>query len=435
MWNVLTNQSTNEPYGNKYTPYRIWQSILQSSDRNEIMQALKEEDRDKVIAMVNRLNEINKSITAIEKKQNEIKAELGNLNAELVDTLLTLELLEADLERKQQEIDEAQAEYERVKKLEEDQYHAMKYRIRFMYEKEETSYIQMLLEAESITDFLNKADFVRYISEYDDEKLDEYQDTREMVAETKAVLEEYRAEYEKTKELTAEQKVILEEEQAELEEVQEAQQIYKADLDKKIAAAKTKATDFETELANAQAKAKEYQNTIKEQNAKIKKLQEEEEKRLRAETATREEASAETNNSVNSGNAGGNQSSNTSSGSATTATGSGNGAAIANYALQFVGNPYVYGGTSLTNGADCSGFTQSVHKHFGISIPRSSSGQANAGKNVSLSAIQAGDVIYYGGHVGIYIGGGKIVHASTAKTGIKISNYTYRTPICARRYW
>lgn len=362
----------------------------------------------------NRLNEINKSITAIEKKQNEIKAELGNLNAELVDTILTLELLEADLERKQQEIEEAQAEYERVKKLEEDQYQAMKYRIRFMYEKEETSYIQMLLEAESITDFLNKADFVRYISEYDDEKLNEYQDTKEMVAETKAVLEE---------------------EQAELEEVQEAQQIYKADLDEKIAAAKNKAADFETELANAQAKAKEYQNTIKEQNAKIKKLQEEEEKRLRAEAAASEENSVETNNSADSANTGGNQSSNTSGGSTTTATGSGNGAAIANYALQFVGNPYVFGGTSLTNGADCSGFTQSVHKHFGISIPRSSSGQANAGKSVSLSAIQAGDVIYYGGHVGIYIGGGKIVHASTAKTGIKISNYTYRTPICARRYW
>lgn len=359
----------------------------------------------------NRLNEINKSITAIEKKQNEIKAELGNLNAELVDTLLTLELLEADLERKEQEIDEAQAEYERVKKLEEDQYQAMKYRIRFMYEKEEISFIQMLLEAESITDFLNKADFVRYISEYDDTKLDEYQETKEMVAETKAVLEE---------------------EQAELEEVQEAQQIYKADLDKKIAAAKTKAADFESELANAQAKAKEYQNTIKEQNAKIKKLQEEEEKRLRAEAASREETAAET---TNSGNSGESQSSSTSGGSTTTVSGSGNGGAIANYALQFVGNPYVFGGTSLTNGADCSGFTQSVHKHFGISIPRSSSAQANAGKSVSLNAIQAGDIIYYGGHVGIYIGNGKIVHASTAKTGIKISNYTYRTPICARRYW
>ena len=360
----------------------------------------------------NRLNEINKSISAIESKQSQIRAELGNLNAELVDTLLTLELLEADLERKQQEINEAQAEYDRVKKLEEDQYAAMKYRIRFMYEKEETSYIQMLLEAESITDFLNKADFVRYISEYDDKKLDEYQDTREMVAETKAVLEE---------------------EQAELEEVQEAQQIYKADLDKKIAAAKTKAANFETELANAQAKAKEYQQTIKEQNAKIQKLQEEEEKRLR------EEAEAagqnQTSNSAGQGTAAGNATTSGGSSSTTTASGSGTGAEIANYALRFVGNPYVLGGTSLTNGADCSGFTQSVHKHFGISIPRTSGAQSAAGKSVSLNAIQAGDILYYGGHVGIYIGNGKIVHASTAKTGIKISNYTYRTPICARRYW
>lgn len=359
----------------------------------------------------NRLNEINKSITAIEEKQNEIKAELGNLNAELVDTILTLELLEADLERKQEEIDEAQAEYERVKTLEENQYQAMKFRIRYMYEKEEISYLQMLLEAESITDFLNKADFVRYISEYDDTKLDEYQDTKEMVAEQKAVLEE---------------------EQAELEEVQEAQKIYKADLDQKIASTKTKAANFETELANAQAKAKEYQDTIKEQNEKIRKLQQEEEERLRAETASREEAAGTTASSENSS---GNSSTNTSGGSTTTASGSGNGAAIANYALQFVGNPYVFGGTSLTNGADCSGFTQSVHKYFGISIPRSSGAQANAGKSVSLSAIQAGDIIYYGGHVGIYIGNGQIVHASTAKTGIKISSYTYRTPICARRYW
>lgn len=363
-----------------------------------------------------RLKEINKSITAIEEKQNAIKAELGNLNEELVDTLLTLELLEADLERKEQEIEEAQAEYDRVKELEEQQYEAMKMRIQYFYEKGETSYLSMLLEAESISDFLNKADFVQGVSDYDDEKLQMYEETREMVAETKAVLEE---------------------EQAELEEVQEAQQLYKAELDQKIASAKTKAADFETELASAQAKAKEYQATIKEQNEKIKKLQEEEERRLREEEAARE--ASEADNGDDAADAADDDNSDTGNssggGSTSTATGSGTGAAIANYALQFVGNPYVYGGTSLTNGADCSGFTQSVHKHFGISIPRRSSAQANGGKSVSLSAIQAGDIIYYGGHVGIYIGNGRIVHASTAKTGIKISSYTYRTPICARRYW
>lgn len=368
----------------------------------------------------NRLNEINESISAIESKQNEIRAELGSLNAELVDTLLTLELLEADLERKQEEIDEAQAQYDQLKALEEEQYHAMKLRIQYMYEYGNVNYVTMLLEAESISDFLNRADFAQEVSDYDDTKLTEYQETKNMVAETKAVLEE---------------------EQAELEEVQEAQQIYKADLDKKIASAKTKSDAFETELANAQAKAKEYQQTIKEQNAKIEKLQKEEEERLKAEAAAREESATESGSeSGDTGDAGtgaasANDTTSSGTGSTTTASGSGTGAAIANYALQFVGNPYVSGGTSLTNGADCSGFTQSVHKHFGISIPRVSRDQAKSGKSVSISAIQAGDILYYGNHVGIYIGNGQIVHASNERTGIKVSNYTYRTPICARRYW
>ena len=111
------------------------------------------------------------------------------------------------------------------------------------------------------------------------------------------------------------------------------------------------------------------------------------------------------------------------------------GASIAAYALQFVGNPYVSGGTSLTNGADCSGFTWAVHQHFGISIPRVSTAQANSGKEVSVGSMLPGDIIYYGNHVAIYIGNGRVVHASTQKTGIKTDRYNYRTPITVRRYW
>lgn len=112
---------------------------------------------------------------------------------------------------------------------------------------------------------------------------------------------------------------------------------------------------------------------------------------------------------------------------------------IVNYALRFVGNPYVWGGTSLTNGADCSGFTQSVLRNFGISIPRVSRDQAYGGRTVSLSNIQPGDLIFYtsGGsinHVAMYIGGGQVVHASSPKTGIRISNYTYRQPYKAVSY-
>lgn len=118
--------------------------------------------------------------------------------------------------------------------------------------------------------------------------------------------------------------------------------------------------------------------------------------------------------------------------------GSATGSSLVSYAKQFVGNPYVWGGTSLTNGADCSGFTQSVFSKFGYSLPRTSRQQAKVGTSVSASNLQAGDLIFYasGGtvnHVAIYIGGGKIVHASNPKDGIKISTYSYRAPYAIRR--
>lgn len=111
---------------------------------------------------------------------------------------------------------------------------------------------------------------------------------------------------------------------------------------------------------------------------------------------------------------------------------------VVEYALQFVGNPYVYGGTSLTKGTDCSGFTMSVYAKFGVYLPHSSSAQASCGTKVSASELAPGDLIFYGSgksinHVALYIGGGKVVHASTEKTGIKVSNAFYRTPVTIRR--
>ena len=107
---------------------------------------------------------------------------------------------------------------------------------------------------------------------------------------------------------------------------------------------------------------------------------------------------------------------------------------IVNYALQFVGNRYVWGGTSLTKGADCSGFTQSVMKNFGISLPRVSRDQANAGRAVKSSEMRPGDLIFYtnsGGtvnHVAMYIGNGQVVHAASTRSGIRISTWNYRNP-------
>lgn len=117
----------------------------------------------------------------------------------------------------------------------------------------------------------------------------------------------------------------------------------------------------------------------------------------------------------------------------TSAEGLALGQQIAGYACQFVGNPYVYGGSSLTNGTDCSGFTMAVYAQFGYSLSHSSGVQMGQGTPVSLDAVQPGDIICYSGHVGLYIGGGQIVHASTESTGIIISNMYYTTPIGARR--
>lgn len=152
------------------------------------------------------------------------------------------------------------------------------------------------------------------------------------------------------------------------------------------------------------------------------------------------------NRGTSAGNSGGSSSSGSSSGSSGSSssgdgssgeqtTRSGSGQDVADYALQFVGNPYVYGGSSLTNGTDCSGFTMSVYKKFGISLPHSSSAQRSYGKGVSYSDAKPGDIICYSGHVGIYIGNGKIVHASTPSSGIKVSTATYKKILTVRRFF
>lgn len=162
----------------------------------------------------------------------------------------------------------------------------------------------------------------------------------------------------------------------------------------------------------------------------------EEEARLAREKAEREaaQAAARKMNASKSNTASSGKNGTSYAPADTSGSGSELGRAVANFACQFVGNPYVYGGTSLTNGADCSGFVMSVYNNFGVSLPHSSSADRSVGAAVDgLENAQPGDILCYSGHVGIYIGNGQMVHASTSKTGIIISNARYRSILSVRR--
>ncbi|MBE5851097.1 MAG: hypothetical protein E7298_13355 [Lachnospiraceae bacterium] len=401
----------------------------------------KQEAQNKKSEAESNLKNVNKDIESISEEQEAVEAELEELDAELVDLLLSVDLLESDIGNKELDIERTKEELEEAKARVAAQETAMARRIKFMYERGSSTYLELFLESKSMAEAVNKSEYSEKLYKYDRLMLEKYRLARSEVEDKEAQLEE---------------------ELHELEEIKEDLNTQKDELNALIAEKQETADNFAAQLSKAKSKASEYKNQISQQSANLKKLNqaeaekiaeeakkkaEEEAKRKAEEAAAKKKAQEESRNSEESESSddsddsddsdsdSGSHSESRPSGTSVRASGSGTGADIANYALQFVGCPYVAGGTSLTNGCDCSGFTQGVYSHFGISIPRSSYAQSAGGDEVSFDQAQAGDIIYYGGHVGIYIGNNMIVHASTAATGIKISSAFYRSIITIRRYY
>ncbi len=355
-------------------------------------------------------------ISDAQEAQEGVGEEIDQMDAELVNLLTDIDLIEDAIEEKEEEIAATQVEYDAAVAEKDEQYESMKIRIQFMYEKGDSSYLHMFFGSGNMGDMVNKANYVEELYDYDRKLLGEYEDTVHRVEELQDRLEEDKSELETSK-----------------TELQEGQEY----LEEMLAQKRTEYENYSVMLTKAKQEAAVYTAKIKQETAQIKKLEEEERKRREEEERKRKEEEERLRREQEALSASqdddGSDGEEEEAPKAVVSGGSGKGADIAKFACQYIGNPYVAGGTSLTNGADCSGFVMAVYQNFGISLPRSSYAQSGVGRGVSYSEAQPGDIIYYGGHVGIYIGNGQIVHASTERTGIKITSATYRSIISVRR--
>ena len=382
-------------------------------------------------------------VEALENQKSEVEAQADSINSQLVSLLVSYKALQQDIENQQVRIGEVGQDLAVAQENEQKQYEDMKLRIKYMYENGDASFAEAILTATSYSDLVNKSEYVEKVHGYDRNKLMKYVQTKEEVANLKTELEG---------------------EQADMEVMAQEMSSQQANLESTLTQMRAQIADFDSQLASAQAEA----------DAKVARMQEEQQiAQSKSENQTGNVSSAnQVGAAADTGTTkptGGNTTPPTvntttpstgNTGTATPSTGNAGtttkpstgspsntskpsnasaGQKIANKGCEYIGNPYVYGGNSLTNGIDCSGFVQQIHAKFGISTPRNSTSLRYGGKAVAVSDMMPGDVVCYEGHVAIYIGGGQIVHASNSKPypagGIKTSNAYYRTIVAVRRYW
>ena len=319
------------------------------------------------------------------------ESEVSSLQDQLTDIMSKLGDLEESLIEKGEEITKAEEDLKEAQEKEQEQYEAMKKRIKFMYEEGDTTALETLVTAENFSDLVNKAEYVQNVHTYDRKQLEEYIETKQQIADLKTTLED---EQKNMESMQAE----YENKESELSSTIESKKAEVANLDSQIQAA--------AEAAAAEALA-----------------------------AQQQAAAANNNNGGGSGNRnnGGNG---TKPAPAPTPSGGGSGntstaQAIVNAAYSQLGVPYVWGGTTPGVGLDCSGLTQYCHRVAGISIGRTAEVQGGGGKAVSNP--QPGDLVCYGSHIGIYIGGGQMIHAPHTGDVVRVAN-VYGSP-WYRRYW
>ena len=337
-------------------------------------------------------NEIN----GLKDQQQTTADDIKNKSAKLDEILAAQKKLQTDITNKQAEIEQNQKDLAAAQEKQQEQYDAMKKRIQFMYENSaEDNIWTAIIESNGITDMLNRIEYVSDV--YDSDR---------------ALMDSYQAAVEQVKEIGTK----LDNDMNELTAMQDDYEKQQADVEAAIVALENQKEQYASQIAQAQQQADNYQNII---TAQGKIIQEQE--------AAAAAAAARANSSPSSSSYDGGGAGKGGSIAGDYAAGGGknpgastgvSGSSVVSYAMQFVGNPYVWAGNSLTNGVDCSGFVHEVYAHFGISTPRYSQAFKSVGQAVSFDNIQPGDVVVYPGHVAIYAGGGVIVEAQSTKAGI-----------------
>ena len=349
----------------------------------------KTEAEKKRDAYKKKLKAKNSDIANIKDSQSDVKDSITAAAARMKTLLSKQEQLKSDIKDKQNEVEQVNKKLEEAKEEEQNQYDAMKLRIQYLYENStDNSIWSAILESNGLSDMLNRIEYATDLYKSDRELMTSYQNAVKKVEDW-------------TMQLADEMDSLL--------ALQDKYQTQQGELKTLMAKLEQQKDAYAQQLAEAQKQAQDYKKTISKQEAII-----------RAQEAAAARANANTYDGGGTGASGGIASDSylkdpDCNPSQTTDV---SGADIVAFAQQFVGNPYVWGGNSLTNGVDCSGFVHQVYAHFGISTPRYSQAFKSVGQPVSYQNIQAGDVVVYPGHVAIYIGNGNIVEAQSTRAGI-----------------